>query len=322
LALTSGSEAVYLDIDASLIEVHSENKVGATPNYKKGYGFHPMLCFADATGEALSAVLRPRNATANTVADHVRVLDGAIEQLPGQIASGHHVGDDEVLATRSVVVRADSAGCTTGFLAAARARHVGFFVTARSNTQVMNAVFDAVGCDVWLPATTQDGQLRDGAAVAELTSLIEHSTLPEGTRLIVRREPLHPGAQRSLIPSLEFRYWGFWTDQDGDPRELDATMRARVRREPHPTAEGLRSHRNAVHQLRRQRRVAIRGLPFRRPGALVPAALSQRSLAERATQDAALETVPRAGSTRAPQPPTHRARDRWLARDQGAHRLV
>jgi hypothetical protein len=52
--------------------------------------------------------------------------------------------------------------------------------------------------------------------VAELTSLIEHSTLPEGTRLIVRREPLHPGAQRSLIPSLEFRYWGFWIDQDGD----------------------------------------------------------------------------------------------------------
>jgi hypothetical protein len=204
LALTSGSEAVYLDIDASLIEVHSENKVGATPNYKKGYGFHPMLCFADATGEALSAVLRPRNATANTVADHVRVLDGAIEQLPGQIASGHHVGDDEVLATRSVVVRADSAGCTTGFLGAYRARHVGFFVTARSNTQVMNAVFDAVGVeDVWLSALTQDGQPRDGAAVAELTSLIEHSPLPAGTRLIVRREPLHPGsAQPDSFPRL------------------------------------------------------------------------------------------------------------------------
>ena len=56
-ALTSGTGPVYLDIDASLIEVHSENKVGAAPNYKKGYGFHPMLCFADATGEALSAVL-------------------------------------------------------------------------------------------------------------------------------------------------------------------------------------------------------------------------------------------------------------------------
>jgi hypothetical protein len=49
----------------------------------------------------------------------------------------------------------------------------------------------------------------------------------------VRREPLHLGAQRSLIPSLDFRYWGFWTDQEGDPRELDATMRAHAHVENH-----------------------------------------------------------------------------------------
>lgn len=144
-------------------------------------------------------MLPPGNATANTVANHVTVLDAAIAQLPAKIGAGQHVRDDASAATRSVVVRADSAGCTTGFLSACRARHVGFFVTARSNTQVINAVFDAEGCDVWIAATTQEGQLRDGAAVAELTSLIEHSTLPKGTRPIVRREPL-PGAQRSLIP--------------------------------------------------------------------------------------------------------------------------
>jgi len=233
MGLTTSKDPVVLDIDASLIEVHSENKEGAAPNYKKGYGFHPMLCFADATGEALSSVLRPGNATANTVADHVGVLDAAIAQLPEVVARGHRAGDDSSLATRRVVVRADSAGCSEGFLAAARARNVGFFVTARSNSQVVNAVFDAEGCDVWLPALTADGELRDGAAVAELTSLIEQSTLPARTRLIVRREPLHPGAQRSLIPSLEFRYWGFWTDQDGDPRDLDATMRAHAHVENH-----------------------------------------------------------------------------------------
>jgi hypothetical protein len=154
LALTSGTGPVLLDIDASLIEVHSENKVGAAPNYEKGYGLRPMLCFADATGEALSAILRPGNATANTVADHVRVLDGAIEQLPVAIASGHHVGEADETPTRSIVVRADSAGCTTGFLSTRRARHVRFFVTARSYAQVINAVFDAQGCDVWLAATT------------------------------------------------------------------------------------------------------------------------------------------------------------------------
>ena len=109
---------------------------------------------------------------------------------------------------------------------------MGFFVTARSNAQVTNAVFDAEGCDVWLPSP-QEGEERDGAALAELTSLIEPRTLPAGTRLIVRREPLHPGAQRSLIPSLDYRYWGFYTDQPGDPRDLDVTMRAHAHVEKH-----------------------------------------------------------------------------------------
>lgn len=34
------------------------------PTDKRGFGFHPMLCFANATGQALAAVLRPENADA------------------------------------------------------------------------------------------------------------------------------------------------------------------------------------------------------------------------------------------------------------------
>jgi hypothetical protein len=131
-------------------------------------------------------------------------------------------------------VRADSAGCTEGFLAACRDRNVGFYVSARSNPQVTAAIFDAIGVEeVWLPALAQDGQVKDESSVAELTSLIDDAKLPSGTRLIVRREPLHPGAQRSLLPSLDYRYWGFYTDQDGDPRDLDVTMRAHAHVEQH-----------------------------------------------------------------------------------------
>jgi hypothetical protein len=231
---TKGKDPVVLDIDASLVEIHSENKEQAAPTYKGGYGFHPMFCFADATGETLSALLRPGNAGANTVADHISVLDAAIAQLPGDVAAGHRAGDDEELVRRTVVVRADSAGCTEDFLKACRKRHVGFYVSARSNAQITAAIFDAIGIEeVWLPALAQNGEEKDGAAVAELTSLIEDRKLPEGTRLIVRREPLHPGAQRSLFPSLDYRYWGFYTDQDGDPRDLDVTMRAHAHVEQH-----------------------------------------------------------------------------------------
>ncbi len=232
--LLKGEDPVVLDIDASLVEIHSENKEGAAPHYKGGYGFHPMLCFADATGEALAGVLRPGNAGANTVADHVSVLDAAIAQLPREISAGHREGDAAELVRRSIVVRADSAGCTTGFLVACRSRDVGFFVTARSNAQIHQAISDAEGVEgVWLEAVTKDGEIRDDAAVAELTSLIDISGLPRGTRFIVRREPLHPGAQRSLFPSLDFRYWGFYTDQEGDPRQLDLMMRAHAHVESH-----------------------------------------------------------------------------------------
>jgi len=162
-------------------------------------------------------------------------LDQAIGQLPESVTRGHAVGDDPETVERDVVVRADSAGCTEGFLAACRARNVGFYVTARSNPQITAAIDDAEGITgVWLPALDRRGNERnDDAAVVELTSLIENAKLPSGTRLIVRREPLHPGAQRSLFPSLEFRYWGFYTDQEGDPVDLDAAMRAHAHVEQH-----------------------------------------------------------------------------------------
>jgi hypothetical protein len=83
------------------------------------------LCFADATGEALAARLRPGNAGANSVVDHLAVLDAAVAQLPAEIAVGHRVGDAADPVARPVVVRADSAGCTHGFVHGCRARNVG-----------------------------------------------------------------------------------------------------------------------------------------------------------------------------------------------------
>jgi hypothetical protein len=113
---TAGDDAVLLDIDASLVEIHSENKEQTAATFKGGYGFHPMFCFADATGETLAAMLRAGNTGANTVTAHVTLLDQAMGQLPQHVARGHSAGDDQALVQRNVVVRTDSAGCTEGFL--------------------------------------------------------------------------------------------------------------------------------------------------------------------------------------------------------------
>src|SRR5205085_3549536 len=226
-ARVDNGEPVVLDIDASLVEIHSEHKDGTGPTYKGGFGFHPMFCFADNTGETLAALLRPGNAAANSSADHLAVLDHAIGQLPAEIAAGHHVDDDPATATRPVTVRADSAGATRGFVWGCRVRNVGFAVVARKNTRIHGAISKIhLDDDRWTAALTQAGDERPGAAVCELTDLVDLSRWPQGTRLIVRREPLHPGAQQTLFPSTMFRYWGHYTDAIGNPVDLDVHMRA------------------------------------------------------------------------------------------------
>lgn len=47
-----------VDIDATLVNAHSD-KQQAAPTWKKGFGFHPLMAYLDATGEALAALLRP-----------------------------------------------------------------------------------------------------------------------------------------------------------------------------------------------------------------------------------------------------------------------
>ncbi len=175
-AATTGIAPVVLDIDASLVEIHSENKEGAAVSYKGGYGFHPMFCFADATGEALAALLRPGNAAANSIDDHLAVLDEAIAQLPEQIAAGHGDGDDSATVAREIRVRADSAGCSTRLAAACRARNVGFSVVARSNRAITAAVsVVADDEDRWAVALDQDGDDRDRSGVVEVTNLVDLS---------------------------------------------------------------------------------------------------------------------------------------------------
>jgi Transposase DDE domain group 1 len=235
MAATTGTDTVVLDIDASLVEIHSENKDGTAATYKGGFGFAPMFCFADATGEALAAVLRPGNAAANVIADHLTVLDAAIAQLPADLAVGHTVGDDKSLVRRAIQVRTDSAGCTA-FVDGCRARNVGFAVVARTNTNVHQAISKIHANDPdrrWQQARRRTGDTAQRSQVAEVTDLADLKDWPTGTRLIVRRERLHGGAQRSLFPSTCYRYWGHYTDATGTPVELDAHMRDHAHVEDH-----------------------------------------------------------------------------------------
>ena len=83
----------------------------------------------------------------------------------------------------------------------------------------------------WVPARETDGSVRDGAWVTELTDLIPLSAWPEDTRLLMRRERPHPGAQLTLFDTAEgFRHTCFITNTEGtDIAALELRHRGHAR---------------------------------------------------------------------------------------------
>jgi hypothetical protein len=217
---------LVIDLDASIVICHSE-KEQAAPTFKKTFGYHPMLAFCDNTGEFLAGELRKGNAGSNTAADHVTVLDAALAQLP----DAHRHGTP-------ILIRADTAGCTREFLAhIRRLRDTGVscgFSVGWAITEKERAAITAIPKTVWAAAIDADGGHRDGAGLTEITGVLPARSLagyPVGTRVIVRRERPHPGAQLDAFEEADgWRYTAFATDtRVGQLAYLDARHRAHAR---------------------------------------------------------------------------------------------
>jgi Transposase DDE domain group 1 len=217
-----GRGPVVLDVDASLVEIHSEHKQGAASHYKGGYGFHPMFCFSD-DGEALAGILRPGNAAANSGADQLAVVDMAIAQLPPEVAVGHRAGDDPSVARERVVVRADTAGHVHAFVAGLLARNIEFSISARVS-DLLDAAIMRVPARRWRPAVNPDGSARRGAQIVELHG-VTLPGVPAGTRIIVRRERPHQGAQLRLWDHNGWRHQVLLTNSVGPARRLEVRHR-------------------------------------------------------------------------------------------------
>jgi hypothetical protein len=203
-------QCLYIDIDATLVIDHSDNKQNAAPTWKKSFGHHPLLAFLDrpeiAGGEALAGLLRAGNAGSNTAADHITVLEQALASLPPDWRPGPHPGAPRV------VVRSDSAGATHAFAQACGDHGAGFSFGYPVDARVQDAVDTLNRGDAWYPAIDSSGEIRDGAWVAEATGLVNLSTWPAGTRLVLRKERPHPGAQLRFTDADGMRVTAFITD--------------------------------------------------------------------------------------------------------------
>ncbi|GAB3543909.1 IS1380 family transposase [Arthrobacter tecti] len=222
-------EPLVIDLDATLVSSHSD-KEQAVGTYKGGYGFAPFIASVDygagnGTGEILAALMRPGNAGANSAQDHITVFTQAIEQLPDDFYDGHGelIGD-------KVLVRTDSAGASRKFLHYLASLGVQFTVSYPVPVTKAHMVAWINDKAHWQPALDQNGKERTDAWVINATEILGLTDYPAGTNLFLRAEPLHPGAQATLLDVDGHRITAFLTNS---PRwhgpTLDARHRARGR---------------------------------------------------------------------------------------------
>jgi hypothetical protein len=197
------------------------------------------------SGEPVVGLLRPGNAGSNTAADHIEATKLALAQLPKRLRRG-----------RRTLIRTDSGGGTHEFVAwlAKRGRWLSYSVGMTITDAIHQAVLK-VPASAWTPAVEPDGDIRDGAWVAELGGDCL-TGWPKGLRLIVRKERPHPGAQLRFTDADGMRLTCFATNTAGEAiAALELRHRQRARAEDRiraARATGLRNlplHDTAQNQI-------------------------------------------------------------------------
>ncbi|HEX8160063.1 MAG TPA: transposase [Solirubrobacteraceae bacterium] len=195
------------------------------------------MTYCDETDEALAAILRPGNAGSNTAADHIEVIQDALVQVPA-----------ELIETIEILVQADSAGATHELLDFCREHRLRYTVGYELSGAVRAAILKLPE-DSWIAALASDGSERENGQIAEITEFLDLSGWPAGSRVIIRRERAHPGAQLSFTDHDGHRFQGVLTDQpDPDIQVLERRQRQRAHAKTH---------------IRNDKDTGLRNMPFR-----------------------------------------------------------
>jgi hypothetical protein len=246
---------VVIDLNATLVTAYSD-KESATRTWKKTFGFHPLLSYADHGAGG------PRGATGRAAA-------------PGQRRQQHrqrpHRGVRRCAsATAHTPARTRRARASCGAGAHRRRRcHPHLHPSpGRDGRRVLGGaylhhfdihrVLAQLPEQAWTPAyqvrAPRAGEHdpviepRDGAWVAEATGLVDLSAWPAGTRLILRRERPHPGAQLRITDVEGHRILGMLTNTPGGQLP-DLELRHRL-------------HARVEDRIRNAKDTGMRNLPF------------------------------------------------------------
>ena len=205
-----------LDFDATITIAHSE-KENAAATWKRTFGFHPLLCFLDrpdiAGGEALAGLLRPGTPGRTPPPTTSRCWTWRWRRCPSTPARPR--ADPAPGPGHGWWPARDSAGATHAFAQACVDRGVGFSFGFPVDARIQRIV-DLIPDTCWHPALQTDrgdaDDLREGAWVAEATGMIDLSSWPAGSRLILRKERPHPGAQLTFTDADGLRVTAILTN--------------------------------------------------------------------------------------------------------------
>lgn len=194
-----GSNAVTIDLDSTICEVHGKQKHGAAYGYTRQFGYHPILATRAGTGEILHARLRHGSSQRG----HKRF----VEEL---VARVRRAG-----ATGALTVRGDSGFWSYKLIDTLDRLGVRWSITVSISKEI-RARIEAIDEAAWTTIRYPDG---GEAQVAETTMTAGKSKRLDTVRLVVRRTRLTDPAQAALWP--DWRHHAFITDVDLPVVEMD-----------------------------------------------------------------------------------------------------
>jgi Transposase DDE domain group 1 len=184
------SQAMTIDLDSTICEVHGKAKHGAAYGYTKILGYHPLLATRADTGEVLHARLRKGSSQ--------RGAKRFAEEL---IARVRRAG-----ATGPLTVRGDAGFWNYALIDTLVRLGVRWSITVRINPSIRTAI-EGIDESAWTTIAYPDG---GEAQVAETVYVTGQGGHRRELRLVVRRTRLTEAAQRRLWP--DWRHHAFITN--------------------------------------------------------------------------------------------------------------
>ena len=235
---------VVLDLDATLITAHSD-KEWAAPTWKKSSGctrcYRTPITASPVPGSRWSGCCAPATPAPTPPPTTSRC---SMTRWPSCPRTWSRPTPRASGRSWCAPTPPEPPGLRRAPARAGRAVLLGAYLHHFDITRIL----DELPSDAWHPAVDADARPRDGGWVAEATAAADVSAWPAGTRLILRKERPHPGAQLRFTDADGHRITGFLTNSSGDDL---AAPELRHRR-----------HARVEDRIRATKDTGLRNLPF------------------------------------------------------------